>query len=222
MVNSRKRDLTHLAAFIAVIIAVNIFSAYFFTRIDFTTEKRFTLTSVTKDLLKDLEGDVEVTVYLEGDFPSGFKRLRNATRDMLSDFRAYSNGNLTFHFVNPTTGRAEEQEQVYQELAGKGIKPTNLNVKTEEGLSQKMIFPAALVTFHGQQLPVELLQSRMGASPEEVLNNSIQNLEYAFAAAIKKVSTGGKPRVGFTEGHDELTDLQINDAMASLQNGFEV
>lgn len=222
MVSRQKKDLAYFAAFLAAIIVINIASSYFFARIDFTTEKRFTLTPVTRNLLKNLQGDIQITVYLEGEFPSGFKRLRNATRDLLVDFRAYSDGNLAYDFINPTEGNEEDQERVYQELAEKGIKPTNLSVKTDEGLSQKMIFPAALVTYHGQQIAVELLQNRMGATPEEILNNSIQNLEYAFSAAIKKASTGGKPRVGFTEGHDELSDLQLNDAMNSLQNGFEV
>ena len=85
-----------------------------------------------------------------------------------------------------------------------------------------MVSPAALITYGGRQMPVMLLQNRMGATPEEVLNNSIQNLEYAFASAIKKISTGGKLRVGFTEGHGELSDLQLNDAMKSLEDGFEV
>ena len=66
------------------------------------------------------------------------------------------------------------------------------------------------------------MQTRVGLSPEEVLNNSIQNLEYTFSSAIKKVTSGGKPRIGFTEGHHELSDLQLNDALRSLSDGFEV
>ena len=169
-----------------------------------------------------MDDDLQVTVYLEGDFPAGFKRLRNSTRDMLSDFNAYSAGNLHFDFVNPSSGDPKAQEAAYQELAAKGIEGTNLSVKTEEGMSQKMIFPAALLTYKGKQVAVKLLQTRAGASPEEVLNNSVQNLEYAFASAVKKLMQGGRPRIGFTEGHGELTDLQLNDAMKSLEDGYEV
>ena len=221
MVNQRRKDLIYLAVFFAVLVIINIISSFFFTRFDFTKEKRFTLSPVTKNILHDIAGDIQITVYLEGDFPAGFKRLRNASRDLLSDFKAYSHGNFQYNFVNPLSGNEAEQQQAYQDLLSLGIEPTNLSVKTEEGLSQKIIFPAALVTYGGRQIPVRLLQNRMGASPEEVLNNSIQNLEYAFASAIKKAASGGKPRVGFTEGHGELTDLQLNDAMKSLQDGYE-
>ena len=222
MVNRRKQDLNSLVLIFAGLVLLNIICYFFFIRIDFTSEKRFTISPISKNILNNLDDDLQVTVYLEGDFPAGFKRLRNSTKDLLSDLQAYSNGKLHYGFTNPSLGDAKAQELSYQQLTEKGIEPTNLSVKTEEGLSQKTIFPAALITYKGQQMPVKLLQNRAGASPEEVLNNSIQNLEYAFVSAIKKLSSGGKPRIGFTEGHGELTDLQLNDAMKSLGDGYEV
>lgn len=222
MVNRRKKDLLYLSGFTFLIIVLNIISSFVFTRFDFTKEKRFTLSKVTKSVLSDLEEHVQVTVYLEGDFPAGFKRLRNSTRDILSDFKAYSDGKLRFDFVNPTAGSQSQQQAIFEELSNKGIEPTNLSVKTEEGMSQKLVYPAALVSYQGRQLAVHLLQNRTGATPEEILNNSVQNLEYAFASAIKKISSGGVQRIGFTEGHGELTDLQLADAMKSLQDGYEV
>jgi hypothetical protein len=52
--------------------------------------KRYTLSEITKTILADLDDEVQVTVYLEGDFPAGFKRLRNSTADLLRDFKTYS------------------------------------------------------------------------------------------------------------------------------------
>jgi ABC-2 type transport system permease protein len=222
MVNRRKRDMNILILAIAGIVILNVLSSFFFGRIDFTAEKRFTLSDITKTILADLDDEVQVTVYLEGDFPAGFKRLRNSTADLLRDFKTYSNAHLKFDFVNPLSGDQKSQEEAYQLLIEKGIEPTNLSVKTEDGMSQKIIFPAALITYKGRQIPVKLLQSRAGISPEEVLNNSIQNLEYAFASAIKKISKNKSGRIGFTEGHGELSDQQLSDAMKSLGDSYEV
>ncbi len=222
MVNRQKKDFIVLAGFLALVILLNVLSGFFFTRFDFTSEKRYTLSPVTKRILSDLNEDVQITVYLEGDFPAGFKRLRNATSDLLAEYKAYSDGRLRFDFVNPLIGVAESREAAIIELTEKGVEPTNLSVKTEDGMSQKTIFPAALITYKGSQTAVKLLQNKTGASPDEVLNNSVQNLEYAFSSAIKKLSSGGKPRIGFTEGHGELSDLQLNDAMRSLEDGYEV
>lgn len=221
MVNRRKQDLTYLAAFVVAIAVLNVFSAYFFTRIDFTREKRYTLSDISKAELASLREDMQVTVYLEGEFPAGFKRLRSEVRDLLTDFKAYSNGHLHFSFVNPSAGSEESNNELYQQLAAKGLTPTNLSVKTEEGMSQKLIFPSALVIYKGIEMPVNFFQNKMGASPEEVLNNSVQNLEYAFTSAIRKVKSGGRQRIGFTEGHKELSDLQLADAMSTLQGAYE-
>lgn len=223
MVDQRKKDLTALIIFIGVIVLANILSSLLFVRFDFTSEKRYTLSQVTKDILSGLDENIQVTVYLEGDdFPAPFKRLRTSTFDILTDFRAYSNDNLKFDFVNPLTGNEQSQQETYQKLFEKGIEPTNVTVDNEAGRSQKIIFPSALITYQGLQIPVKLLQTRSGVSYEEVINNSIQNLEYSFASAIKKLSKTGVQRIGFSEGHNELNDLQLKDAINSLSDVYQV
>nr|MBC7613662.1 gliding motility-associated ABC transporter substrate-binding protein GldG [Pseudopedobacter sp.] len=182
----------------------------------------YTISPITIQILEHLKAPVTIQVYLEGEFPSGFKRLRNATKDLLSDYKAYAGNKLNFEFIDPIAGKNQrEQEAVYNQMTQKGIDPTNLSVKTASGLTQKVIYPAAEVSAGANSMAVKLLQTRMGSSPEEVLNNSVQNLEYAFSSAIKKVSAGGKPRIGFTEGHGELSDLELQDALKSLTEGYE-
>jgi ABC-2 type transport system permease protein len=208
------------------LVAVTVLSDKVFTRFDFTKEKRFTISPISRKVMDGLPQTVTVTVYLQGDnFPGGMKRLQTSVKDMLADLQAYSHSKLQFKFTDPLKGVAEDQQkQVYEDLETKGIKAQNLSVKTDDGVSQKVIFPFALVTYGDKNIPVKLLQSQssMSLSPDEVLNNSIQNLEYAFTSAIKKVTSGGKQRIGFTEGHNELTDLQLNDAMRSLSDGYLV
>ena len=222
MVNQQKHELRQLTLILLVLFVLNFFFSFFFFRIDFTREKRYTLSPITQKILRNLKRDIQITVYLDGDLPAGFRRLRSVTRDLLVDFKAYSKYSFHVDFVNPASGDSKAQENLFQDLISKGIEPTSLSVKTEEGLTQKNIFPEALLTYEGKQMAIKLLQTRSGSSPEEVLNNSIQNLEYAFASGLKKVSSGGKPRIGFTEGHHELNDLQLNDAMKSLSDGYEV
>jgi len=217
-------DRKGLISGLAFIVAVAIISSLAFTRFDFTKEKRFTISKISRGILDSLPKNVKVTVYLEGDnFPAAFKRLRSATKDMLNDLEAYSHAKLQFDFVDPLKGQSsDQQQQTLQAMSEKGIEPTNLSEKTDNGLTQKLIIPYAVVSSGDKEIPVKLLLNRIGLSPEEQLNNSIQNLEYAFASAIKKVTTGGKPEIGFTEGHHELTDVQLNDAMKSLSEGFTV
>ena len=226
IIRQRKKKLLTAAmmGYVAGLVVIALVSNIAFTRFDFTTEKRYTISSISRQIMNNLQQPVRVTVYLQGgSLPGGFKRLQGATRDMLSDLQAYSHGKLQFEFVDPLKNLAgDQQNQAIQNLEAKGVEPTNLSVKTDDGVSQKLIFPVALVLANGREIAVKLLLSRVGLSPDEVLNNSIENLEYAFASAIKKATSGGKPQIGFTEGHNELTDLQLNDAMKSLSDGYEV
>ncbi|RZK69020.1 MAG: hypothetical protein EOO92_22460, partial [Pedobacter sp.] len=80
--------------FVIALILLNALAQFAYTRIDFTKEKRFTLTEKTKETLKENKNEVIVTVFLDGDMPSAFKRLRNATKDMLADYKAYSKANF--------------------------------------------------------------------------------------------------------------------------------
>ncbi|MDB5127934.1 gliding motility-associated ABC transporter substrate-binding protein GldG, partial [Mucilaginibacter sp.] len=211
---------------LGIMLSLSILSGKLFTRFDFTKEKRFTISPISRKVMDGLPQTVRVTVYLQGDnFPGGMKRLQTSVKDMLADLQAYSHSKLQYEFIDPLKGLSnDQQKQAYEELAAKGVEAQNLSVKTDDGVSQKIIFPFALVVFGDKSIPVKLLQSQsnMNLSPDEILNNSIQNLEYAFTSAIKKITSGGKQRIGFTEGHNELSDLQLNDAMRSLSDGYLV
>lgn len=200
----------------------NGLASIFFFRIDFTNEKRYTISDQTKAILGALPDNVQITVYLDGDLPPGFERLREATRDLLADMKAYAGGQLKYTFVNPLQGDEEERQEAIQMLAQRGIEPTNLSVKTTDGLTQKMIYPCAVLQFGEEEFPLQLLQNNRFVSPDVVLNNSVQNLEYAFVNGIKKLIEGGKPIVAFTEGHDELDNMQLYDAIHSLGVGYQV
>jgi ABC-2 type transport system permease protein len=206
-------------AFILAVIGILSISNFVHVRFDFTADKRFTLSEKSRELIHKLPKPLRITIYLDGDLPSGFDQLKTAAIDLTNDLSAYSSAGIRVEVMNPS---ADTDTALFNELYAMGLEPTNLSVKTEEGLSQKTIFPGAVLEYEGRKLAVKFLQTQQGKSPEEVLNNSIQNLEYAFISAISKISRGDKPRIGFTEGHLELSDVQLSDAISSLQSVYEV
>ncbi len=220
---NKKRDLTALALAVVIIVLLNFVGSFVFHRFDLTAEKRYTLSDATKKLLLEINDVVYVKVYLDGDFPAGFKRLRDETREMLDEFRAYSNDNIEYEFINPSVSdNKKQQNEVYKQLYEKGLEPTNLEVKEESGTSQQIIWPAALVTYKGRELPWQLLKTQMGQSAEGQLNNSIQALEYEFASVIRNLSTVIRPQIGFIEGHGELDTLATYDIAAALSEFYIV
>ncbi len=219
---SKQRAALQVVILVMGLMLVNVCASFYFNRIDFTSEKRFTLSELAKRTVSELPNTAHITVLLDGQLPAGFERLKKATNDLLNDLKAYSSGKLTVSFVNPMAGDPTLQQANTEALAELGITPTNLNIRTETGLTQQLVFPAALVSYGDEEIPVNLLQNRVGVSHELVLNNSIQNLEYAFISVLRKAATGGRPLVGFTEGHGELDNRQLQGAIQSLMNGYQV
>ena len=85
-------------------------------------------------MLKELDDVVYFKVYLEGSFPTGFKRLRNETKEMLDEFRAYAGDNIQYTFINPSEeGEGAKSRDVYEQLMKQGLQPTSLQIKTENG-----------------------------------------------------------------------------------------
>ena len=207
---------------ISIIVVVNIISSSIFTRIDLTSEKRYTLSESTQELLKNVDDIIYFRVFLDGDFPAGFKRLRRETKELLNEFRAY-NKNIEYEFINPSSGESvKERNDTYQLLVEQGLNPTNLQVKTKGGLDQQVIFPGALVSYQNNEIPVELLDAQINAPPEAALNNSIQNLEFKFASVISKLIKSVKPSIAFIEGHGELNDQETYDITLALQDNYKV
>jgi len=220
--NIKRNNFLQLGLGLVIIVLLNVIGSHIYTRFDLTTEKRYTLAPATKKLLKNLDDIVYFKVYLEGDFPSGFTRLSRSTHEMLDAFRAYS-PEIEYEFIDPSkVGNADQVSGFYEELIHKGLNPTELTVKTSSGTSQRIIFPGALVTYKSRELPIQLLQSQVGQSPETVLNNSIQELEYNISSIIRELTIQSKPAIAFIQGHGELSEPYVYNITEALKNFYTV
>ena len=224
MAGITKNRLLPLVPILAIVIVANALSTRFYARVDFTAEKRYTLNSLSKVIIQEARQPIIITVFLDGEMPAAFQRLRSATKDLLQDYKAYAKEDMKIVFEDPLAGLAgAERDTAISNLYQLGIEPTTLNIKNEDGFAQKTIFPMAIVEAGDRHIPLKLLQNLDAAgSYEQNINNSIQNLEYLFSSAIQKVLSGEYPRIGITEGNGELSDLYLSDAIKSLSESYEV
>jgi ABC-2 type transport system permease protein len=218
----RRQSMMRLGYVVGIAIFLNILSGVFFTHVDLTADKRFTLTEPTRELLRELDDNVYVEVLLDGAFPAGFKRLQRSVREMLGEFRMQS-GYIAYRFTDPGAGTAEDIRARREKLAGEGIVPTNLTIKTSEGREERLIYPYAKITYRGRTAVVDLLdEDARGRNPEEQLNTSISELEYKLANAMHKLQIGAKEIIGFTVGHGELGDAERKSLVGYLRSYYEV
>ena len=218
----RATHLIEMGATVLAVIFVSIIGHYLFLRLDLTSERRYTLSKHTKEMLRQIDEPVLFRVYLEGEMPSDFKRLQSETKEMLNQFRAY-NSNVEYEFFNPTDfSDREEQQMFYQKLSRKGIQPSQVQTGSGTSVTQQVLFPAADVYYKGRETTVQLLQSQKYVSDADLLNNSIQNLEYTLSSAIRMLARGEKRSIGFLQGHGELTGPVMYDFQRTLQDYYSL
>lgn len=216
-------DLSSLVIWFLVIILINTVSGYFFARFDLTQEKRYTLSEATTDQLENLEDVVFIRVYLEGNLPTEFRELHDATKELLDEFRAYGGMNIEYEFINPSISPDEkERVEVYKELTRQGLQYTNIRMQAGDKTSEQIVFPGAIISFHGREVPIQILKSVAGATEQEMIAASIQQLEYEFVSAIRRVNQATKKSVAFIGGHGELSELETADAKRALEEFYEV
>ena len=222
--NLKKSQLASFFITLVIIVVMNIIGSFVFTRFDLTAEKRYTLSETTKETLRKLDDYVYFKVYLEGDFPAGFKKLRRETKEMLDEFRAYSKF-IDYEFINPSEGSdRNEIEESYRLLYQAGLNPTNVIDQNPDGSTKQMIiWPGALVSYGNEtEIAIDLLENQLGQSSEEALNASMQNLEFRLLDAVIKVTRAKKPSIAFIEGHGELTETEVYDITQTLQQNYHV
>jgi len=225
----KRKDLKikNLVQFFLTILILGLIiylSSVLYFRIDLTSEKRYTLTNATRNILRNIEQEVFIQVYLEGEMPIGFKNMRRATKELLDEFRIYSRKKVIYEFINPAESPDQKvRNEVFRKLDSKGLKATNALFSDKEGgRSQKIIFPGAIVNYNGMEMAVNLLKNNTSLTPSQNLNNSIEGLEYEFIHVIKNISSDTIYKVAFIEGHGELDEYQVGDITMELARFYHV
>jgi len=221
--NKQKRAAyLSLLLLFTIIVLLNILGTYRFYRFDLTSEKRYTLNPASISLLQNMKDVVYLKIYLEGELPASYKKLRNSTQEMLDEFRAYT-PLIEYEFIDPSASSDEkERKAIYRQLMNDGLTYTTPVEETGAAVSQSLIWPGALLTYRGKTIPLQLLKSQTYANQEEMINRSINDLEYELTNAIRKLGTINKPAVAFIEGHGELDSLETKDITLGLEEYYTV
>jgi ABC-2 type transport system permease protein len=219
----KSRILLETGLGIILFVLLAYISSFVFARFDLTEEKRHTLTPTTIRLVESLDDVVYIKVFLEGDFPADYQRLRQAIKEKLDEMRAYSGDKIQYEFINPSAAEDKKsREEMYGELVKKGLKYSPLQIREKDGVSEKIIFPGALVSYKNKELPLQILQNRQRATDAEMVNRTINNLEFALVNAIYEVQREETPRIAILDGHGELSEMEIKDVQRSLEEFYKV
>ena len=205
------KNIKKISFLVVILVVLNIINQSFYKRLDLTADKRYTLSKTTNSILSKVDKPLYITVYLEGDFPSEFKRLQVETRQYLDELSA-ENSNIKIHFENPDNQR--------EDLIKKGMMPSQLTVEEDGKLSEAIIFPWAEINFEGKTKVVSLLPTSIVASQEEQLKKAIENLEFLFSDAIYSITKKQQKTIAFLTGNGQLEDIYLISFLSKISKKY--
>jgi ABC-2 type transport system permease protein len=214
------RPYKYLLILVIGLVLANILAANYHHRFDLTQDKRYTLSPAAKELINNVEAPVVIDVFLKGNFPPEFRRLQNETRQMLEEFAAY-NRNIRFNFIDPLE-EGDDANAIAEEFYKLGMTPARLSVMESGKASETIIFPWAIANYGDQTVKIPLLKNKLGTTDEERVNNSVQQLEYAFADALGQLVRPREKKIAVMRGNGELPDAYLADFIQTIRQYYFV
>lgn len=238
---------TFLLVVVVGLVLVNIISSLVSKRFDMTRDGRYSLKPTTIQFLEKSENfksRLNIKIYLEGKLPAELAFFRNAIEDKLIEFKQYAGDQIEYQFIDPNVGTKEEQYDLHQTLFanGKGIIPMDIMYEKGGEHTQMLLWPGAVIEYGGATVNViQLLPGSRSGQPYrleqmgEIIQNSMNNLEYMLVSSLRRAIQESKPRIAFLQGHGELsfaqtqrarallspyysiTDITLNDSLAALE-----
>lgn len=200
----KKNIFIQLGIILGIILILNLIASQLYFRLDFTADKRYTLSEATKDILEDLDELVTVRAYFSEDLPPQLLNNKQDFEDLLIEYESRSNGNIVYEFINPNG-----DEEIEQEAAQNGINPIIISVSEQDQVQQLKAFMGAVITRGDNKEIIPVIQP--GAS-----------LEYDLTTSIKKVSVSEKPKVALLTGHGEASLASIFQLHQQLSVLYDV
>jgi len=214
------KNIKFIFGILIVLVLVNAVATLYFHRFDLTQQNRYTLSQPSKELIKEVKDPIIIDVFLKGDFPSEFKRLQSETRYLLEEFSAY-NSEIKFNFINPLEEGVDAQT-VANNFYKAGMMPETLNMNQNGKVSESLLFPWAVAYYDDKSVQINLLKKKIGDSNEQIVNTSVENLEYVFADAFSKLIYGKEKKIAIMRGNGELPEKNIVDFVKSLKKYYYI
>lgn len=216
---NNKKNTVWWIGLVAGLFVINYIASQVHTRMDLTEEKRYSITGTTRELIRNLQNDVTINVFLEGDLPVEFRKLRNSSQEFLGILRDVNPSRIHYRFVNPHD-EVENSKTWADSLKGLGVTPINLSVQVKAGEENKMAFPYALVQSAGNLDLVNLFPSSKRNISIAELNNAEALLEYQFAKTIERINNPQRPTVLYSSANGEPDGPEILDLAQTLGSAY--
>lgn len=195
----------NILLFVVVLVLINLVAVQFFTRLDLTEGRVYTLSDASKNIVRGLDDKLVVKAYFSEDLPPPYNQNARYLKDQLDDYKAYGGGRFQYEFIDPGSEETLEREaQSFQ------IPPVQVNVMEKDKVELKKIYMGMVFLYEDKSETIPLVQQTGG-------------LEYDITSTIKKITAEKLSKVGFLTGHGEPDPMsELRTVFSTLEKNYEV
>ena len=202
-----------LILFISTLIFIG-FSRLFIFQIDFTEDKRYTLSEETMNQIQKIKNPLKIDVFLSGNMPSKYLKFRNELDFILNRIKFY-NKNISLNYINPL--EFKKTDDTVNEMIQFGLPPEIVRENKNGNIKQSLIFPWLVINYGEKSEKILLLQKQLGDNENEKIFRSLEQLEYKILDGLHKVILKEKKNIAILTSHETTNNIKIADLLQNLK-----
>ena len=176
---------TNVFLIVVNLIVLNLISNEVFGRLDLTQNRVYTLSNVTREILRELEEPLTVKAYFTRDLPTPYNNIATFVEDQLSEMKAHGKGRFRYEFLDPS-----DEEKLKEEAQKFRLEPIQVNEIRADKIEYKLAYMGMVLIYEDRQEVIPVIRS-------------LENLEYEVLTKIKRITVEETQTIGFLDGHGE-------------------
>ena len=202
-----------LILFISTLVFMS-YSRLFILQIDFTEDKRYTLSEETLNQIKKIKIPLKIDIFLSGDIPSKYLNFRNELDFILNRIKFY-NKNISLNYINPL--EFGQTDEIVNEMIQFGLPPEIIRENKNGNSKQILIFPWLIMNYGKKSEKIQLLQKQLGDNENEKIFRSLKQLEYKIIEGLYKITLKEKKNIAILTSHKTSKKIKIADLLQNLK-----
>ena len=216
----QRSDIYRLLAAMGIIFVCMQALSFINLQWDLTLDQRYTLSENTLEIVEGVKQPIIIDVMLGGNLPANYQRLRTELTVLLKQVN-HQNEFVQYNFVDPFEG-VENKEGLIEELYRFGLAPEIEINQESQSTEQTIVVPWMILniqdntSLESKSIRVPLLQKNLGDTPEQRVEQSIQQLEYNLTDGLHRLFLKNKKSIAVVSSHKGSSDLQLASLLQSL------
>ena len=192
-----KGPKSDFALFAVFLILLNIVSYNAYARFDLTSQKAYSLSKESRNLVKNVQEPLNVKVFFDDKLPSPYSNVKQYVYDLLKEYEGSGNKNFTVSFMDMSKA---ENRSLASDL---GLQQIQIQEVKNNEIGFKQVYMGLAITY-GDDI--------------EVINpiTSANGFEYNLTSRLTKMINMADTLNGFTEDERVTLTLYYSDILNNL------